>query len=599
MLHMRLLLSAIASTMLLTPFSLADEKSAIPDGNWFLAYRPTMTSGETRLAIFKTETKDGKTTLKTVAGGRSEWSSSNLKIDGTSFSFNVDGPAKLKFEGVLNANNTKTIRGNLGDDSRLFMGMLVATEDDELTAKNSLAPTKLPEAFQEISKLRTAPLVLRSKARVEKDADKKKELLEEAQAADKVAEEKIPAMLAKAVAAEKNSAEGYFGTLDLLGMATKVKLKPENAKTSADAAIQFAASHGPRFEQEAILKIGETMSSQDGLGAVSIQLLESALKKYEKAPAATQIRMYKSLAMAQEKAGKKDEAKSTLAKLDKLDSQADDEYRKTVPPFKPAPVAPRKEGEANKVAVLELFTGAQCPPCVAADVAFDALGKSYSHKDLVLLQYHMHIPGPDPLTNPDSIARWDFYKDKFANGVRGTPTSIFNGSVKAGGGGGMGNAEKKYEQYKEEIDAILKEKSSYTITGTADRVGEKVTAHIKVEMKDKPDADQMLRVLLVEEEVRYVGGNALRLHHHVVRSQFGKKSGVVLKEFKDGAFTASISLDDVRKDLTKYLDEFAAERPFPKPDRPMNMKKLKVIVLIQDDTTAAIAQAAELDVTSK
>ena len=59
--------------------------------------------------------------------------------------------------------------------------------------------------------------------------------------------------------------------------------------------------------------------------------------------------------------------------------------------------------DANKVAVLELFTGAQCPPCVAADVAFDALEKSYKHTDLILLQYHMHIPGPDPLTNPDTM----------------------------------------------------------------------------------------------------------------------------------------------------------------------------------------------------
>jgi len=585
--------------ILLTPFSLADEKPSIPDGNWFLAYRPTMASGESRLAILKTETKDGKTTLKTVAGGRSDWSTSNLKIDGTTFTFNVDGPAKLIFEGILDAKDAKKIRGNLGDDSRLFMGMLVATEDDELTPKNSALPVKLPEAFQEISKIRSASQVLRSKARVEKDADKKKELLDEAKAAEKEADEKIPAMLAKAVATEKNSAEGYFGTLDLLGMAAKAKLKTEDGKEFAEQAVTFAKSHGPRFEQDALLKVAEVMSAQEVFSKSSIELLEKALKKYEKAPAATQIRMYKSLAMAQEKAGKKDEAKATLAKLDKLDSQADDEYRKTVPPFKPTPVAPRKEGELNKVAVLELFTGAQCPPCVAADVAFDALGKAYSHKDLVLLQYHMHIPGPDPLTNPDSIARWDFYRDKFANGVRGTPTSIFNGSVKAGGGGGMGNSEKKYEQYKEEIDSILKDKSPYTITGTAERIGEKVTAFIKVEMKDKPDADQMLRVLLVEEEVRYVGGNALRLHHHVVRSQFGKKDGVVLKELKDGAFTASISLDDVRKDLTKYLDEFAADRPFPNQDRPMNMKKIKVIVLIQDDTTAAIAQAAELDVTTK
>ena len=53
---------------------------------------------------------------------------------------------------------------------------------------------------------------------------------------------------------------------------------------------------------------------------------------------------------------------------------------------------------------MELFTGAQCPPCVAADVAFDVLEKTYKPADLVLIQYHLHIPGPDPLTNAASEA---------------------------------------------------------------------------------------------------------------------------------------------------------------------------------------------------
>ena len=58
------------------------------------------------------------------------------------------------------------------------------------------------------------------------------------------------------------------------------------------------------------------------------------------------------------------------------------------------------------MALVELFTGAQCPPCVAADIAFDAEAvKSYKAADVVLLQYHLHIPGPDPLTNADSEKR--------------------------------------------------------------------------------------------------------------------------------------------------------------------------------------------------
>ena len=56
----------------------------------------------------------------------------------------------------------------------------------------------------------------------------------------------------------------------------------------------------------------------------------------------------------------------------------------------------------KRVVVVELFTGAECPPCVSADVAFDALLETYKPNEVVLLEYHLHIPGPDPLTNADS-----------------------------------------------------------------------------------------------------------------------------------------------------------------------------------------------------
>ena len=70
-------------------------------------------------------------------------------------------------------------------------------------------------------------------------------------------------------------------------------------------------------------------------------------------------------------------------------------------PWKATQGSANQTGTAGTVPVLvELFTGAECPPCVAADLAFDALGKTYKPTDVVLLEYHLHIPGPDALTNP-------------------------------------------------------------------------------------------------------------------------------------------------------------------------------------------------------
>ena len=590
---LRSLLLFVFAVAVFTPVARAAD-ATVPDGNWFLAFTPN-SAGETRLAIFSTETKDGKTTFKTVDGGRNDWSATDLKVTGTAVTFKVVGPVKLSFEGIIDAKTPKLIAGNLGDDARLFMASLIATDEKKLEGNTNVSP-KQSDEMKEVIKLRAAPAQLRAKARQEKDADKKKELLEEAAAATKVADEKIPQLLKTVVEKEAGTNTGFFVTLDLLNIAGKAKLKPDDVKKWVAAAREFAGKHGTRFEQDATVKIATTLAGQEGFGTLALALTEEALKKAEKAPATVQLGLLKAMASAQEKAGLPDAAKVTLAKIDVLESVADAEYRKTVPPFTPTKYAGRQEKKANKVAVLELFTGAQCPPCVAADVAFDALEKAYDHKDLVLIQYHMHIPGPDPLTNPTSIARWDFYRDKFENDIGGTPSTLFNGKPKAPGGGGMKNAAKKFDEYKGIIDDTLEKTSPYTITGSAALAGDKLTATVNVATRDKPDGDQMLRLLLVEEEVRYLGGNGLRLHHHVVRSQFDLKDGVKVKELKDGKHEVSLSIAKVQKDLKTYLDDYSAQRPFPNSDRPTALKKLKVIAFVQDDLNGEISQAAQFDV---
>src|SRR5205823_410571 len=95
----------------------------------------------------------------------------------------------------------------------------------------------------------------------------------------------------------------------------------------------------------------------------------------------------------------------------------------------------------------ELFTGTECPPCVASDLAFDGLHKAFQPTEAILLQYHEHIPGPDPLTNEATQARMKYYGEAFAGQVRGTPSILFGGTPAAGGGGPLEAAQDKYDQY--------------------------------------------------------------------------------------------------------------------------------------------------------
>ena len=52
-----------------------------------------------------------------------------------------------------------------------------------------------------------------------------------------------------------------------------------------------------------------------------------------------------------------------------------------MPPFRPEPFKGRKDPKADGVVLMELFTGAQCMPCVSTDVAFDvALEDVQAHR---------------------------------------------------------------------------------------------------------------------------------------------------------------------------------------------------------------------------
>ena len=125
--------------------------------------------------------------------------------------------------------------------------------------------------------------------------------------------------------------------------------------------------------------------------------------------------------------------------------------------------------------------------------------------------------------------------------------------------------------------------------------GSKLSINAEASDLDDPGDKMRLRLALVEDEVNYKGGNGLGHHHFVVRALPGGAEGLALKD-KSGKQTVTVDLDDVRKKLTGYLDEAAKDLEFPSKDRPMELKKLKVIALVQNDITKEILQAVQADV---
>jgi hypothetical protein len=64
----------------------------------------------------------------------------------------------------------------------------------------------------------------------------------------------------------------------------------------------------------------------------------------------------------------------------------------------------------------------------------------------------------------------------------------------------------------------------------------------------------------------------------------------------DSKQTASVNVAALGKNLTDYLDQYDKAAEFPNSNRPLELKCLKVIALVQDDRTYEILQAVVINV---
>ena len=221
---------------------------------------------------------------------------------------------------------------------------------------------------------------------------------------------------------------------------------------------------------------------------------------------------------AARQAGKVELAREIEVQLDRLKRTLAEEKKPVSGPIKTEPYPGRSDPGHDHVVLLELFTGAECGPCVAADLAFDALSSAYQPSELITLEYHLHIPRPDPLASPDSVGRAAYYE------VRSTPSTLFNGKPAALHGGGAEQARSKLNQYRSVIDAGLQATRGAKIELAVRKTGEQIwmtaSAEVRSQEKSSPANLPRLRLVLVEDEVAYLGGNQQASHHHVVRQRF-------------------------------------------------------------------------------
>ena len=376
--------------------------------------------------------------------------------------------------------------------------------------------------------------------------------------------------------------------LDVIDRGKENKLDAKDLQELVNSSLKTAELYGPRYQLTHSLRLLGVLKNQKTYAPVAVETARVIAKQIDaKMPLETQLQILSTAADVLRSGDQKEEAKTLETRVEKLEGQAYDTYHKDALNFKPVKFAGRK-AKSERAVLVELFTGAQCPPCVAADMAFDGLEKTYAPGEVVLLQYHMHIPRPEPMSNADSAARFEYYAEKYVKKVGGTPATLFNGKPDAPGGGFRDDGPEKYKEYCEVVNKLLESTTPVKLSAKATRNGDKIDIEATVKDLDKPGDNVRLRLALVEDWVRFKGSNQLQYHHRVVRALPGGATGVSVKA-KDFEHKASVDLETLRKTLNKYLDE-----DYPDGPRPMRLRNLHVVAFVQNDETTEILQAIDV-----
>ena len=309
-----------------------------------------------------------------------------------------------------------------------------------------------------------------------------------------------------------------------------------------------------------------------------------------------------------------------------LDTRYDQLFPSKSPAGKPQPVS------GGHTVLLELFTGSACPPCVGGDLAMDDLLQAYPRSEFVALAFDQHIPDPDPLANPDSVARGDFYNLAF------TPTYFLDGQQLDASGASRDGSDKIYAKLAKLIDtnaALATGVQLQLLASNADAGMINARATVSLPSSEelqkalafkaeppppaKPDAKPapsagttpssatapvephfIVNFALVEDGIRYSGENGVRFHRMVVRALAKPAdTGFALTPGATASLDASFDPAAIIRTNSTYLDGYEQHNDrfgkiaFLTKDTTLQPGHLSIVAWVQDSVSHHIL-ASEL-----
>ena len=269
---------------------------------------------------------------------------------------------------------------------------------------------------------------------------------------------------------------------------------------------------------------------------------------------------------------------------------------------------------------------------MGASLAFAAALDRYPRQNYVLLNYHVHIPQPDPMVNPSTLERQRFY------GVRSSPSYFIDG----GSDGGGGSADQAQSIYERKVEPVIEKRLAAgpeaAIKLGATQSGSSVNVKASVSNVKSQSGKLRLQIALVEDAVSYSGENGNRFHEMVVRSLAngptapvakpaapaepasrpvpGDKPGADEKPVADekpasppaqptgfalpagrgGSFEWTFDLAKAAADAKAHLEDFETNTrkgaySFRQKKHEIDAGNLSVVAFVQDEATKKILQA--------
>ena len=270
---------------------------------------------------------------------------------------------------------------------------------------------------------------------------------------------------------------------------------------------------------------------------------------------------------------------------------------------------------SRHVVLGELFTGADCEPCVAPDLATEALLRRYDRDKVVVAVYHDNAPGPDPLTTDVSEARAKYY------GTGGsTPHVIVDGKELEIEEGPPSHAQSSFDILTKAIDPLLSAQATAELRLTSQLQtsplhGDLLHVTVSGNASGLP-AKTHLQILLLETEISDSGKNTLRFQPMVVRAAATSTTGdlgLPLKPTAAFSMTYIFDLKKVEAGNLAYYDhyreeletrmaafvakgamnkaEIDARAQFREPKNLIHPDRLAVVAFLQADDTKDVFQS--------